>query len=89
MTMAEKKKRVRPTVAQVNELQERIVTLEDEKSFLQTKYESQEKHYSYMAKELERLREECKKLKEEKADLQRDKYFLLNRGFWARVFNRK
>lgn len=88
MTMAEGKKRQRPTVAQVKELEERIGTLEDEKVFLKTKMESQEKHYSYMAKELETLREEKRNVELQNEELEREVYFLRNRGFWARVFNR-
>ena len=87
--MDERKRRLRPTVAQMRELEERIGTLEDEKAMLVTRYESQQRHYKYMADELERVREECKELEKKVEDLKSDNYFLLNRGFWARVFNRQ
>ena len=86
--MEGKKKRMRPTVAQMKELEERIGTLQDEKATLESTYESQLKHYTYMADELERLREERRELEKEVFLLKRENTYLINRGFWARMFNR-
>lgn len=82
MNMEEKKKRMRPTVAQVRELEERIASLESENALL-------ERSNGYMEDELNRVRETVLSHLKKIGELRNKLEILRCRGFWARLFNRE
>lgn len=78
----EKKKRVRPTVTQVNELKSRINDLEAENIALSSSNK-------FMEAELDRVREVNASLKKRCAESESRCEHLLGRGFWERLFNKQ
>ena len=76
-----KKKRVRPTVAEVVSLKREIKTLREENSALS-------ESNSLMEEELGRLRQSNKELIDENISLGNDYERLMSRSFLSRVLNR-
>lgn len=78
--MSEKKKRVRPTVAQVNELKANIVVLEQSIQALKDVINKKDELISKQSREVAALRNDLLSEREENSRL-------LSRGIFARLFN--